>query len=436
MKCRIAVAVLLLVAALLVAACGGTPAAPAPAAKIGGDITFLTNEDPDGLQGYKDIIAAFAKAQPDVKVNVVNVPDGGEFLKRLAADFAAKTPPDVFVINYRRFGQFAIKGALEPVETRLANSKLIKAADYYPIALDAFKFKGKQYCIPQNLSSLEVYYNKNLFATANVPLPKAGWTWTDFLSAARALTKDTSAGKQYGAGIAQQAIRLAPFVWAHGGELVDNTDRPTKLVVDSGPALEAFKWFVELQTKEHVVPNKADEATESSQTRFQKGTLGMFFQSRVITPDLRNTIKGFEWDVAPLPSDKSTATILHSDGYCITSGSKNKDAAWAFVEFANASDGQNVIVKSGRTVPSLKAVAESPAFLNVAPPTNNKVYLDMAPNIRRVPITTNWVEVEDTFNKEIKRAFYGDATVAEAAKAAVAGTTEYFAQSLKDLDAN
>jgi multiple sugar transport system substrate-binding protein len=408
-------------------------------AKLSGEITFLTNEDPDGLQGYKDIVTAFNKIQPDVKVTLNNIPDANDFLKRIAADFAAKTPPDVFVINYRRFGQFAIKGVLEPIDVYLAKSQTIKTTDFYPNAFDAFKFRDKPYCIPQNLSSLEIYYNKKLFTAANVPMPKAGWTWADFLKAARALTKDTNGdGKpdQYGVSTAPQLIRLAPFIWAHGGELVDDAVKPTKLMLDMGAGLEAFKWFVELQTKEHVVPSKADEASESSQARFQKGTLAMFFQSRVVTPELRQTIKDFEWDVAPMPSDKNTATILHSDGYCMTSAAKNKEAAWVFIEFANGAEGQKTIVTSGRTVPSLKSVAESALFLNPsASPVNSKVYLDMAPNIRRVPVLTTWLEVEDVVNKEIKRAFYGDASVEEAAQAAVQNTLSYFQQNLKDLGA-
>lgn len=423
----------------IIAGCSPAPAATpaASSARPSGEIRFLISEDPIGEKGYRHIIDAFAKVQPDVKVRLENVPDDGEFLKRLAADFAARTPPAVFVINYRRFGQFAIKGALQPIDDYIAKSASFKPGDFYPTALEAFKLKGKQYCIPQNLSSLQVYYNKKLFAAANLPPPQSGWTWDEFLRDAHALTRSTKGdGKidQYGAGIATSTIRLAPFIWAHGGELVDNTDRPTRLTLDAGPALEALQWFVNLQAKEHVVPSKADEATESSQSRFQHGTLGMFFQSRVITPDLRETIKDFDWDVAPLPGDKNAATILHSDGYCITSASQNKNAAWAFVEFANSTEGQQVIVKSGRTVPSLRRVAESSLFLDPAvAPSHSRVYLDMAPNIRRVPIMTNWVEIEDVVNKEIQRAYYGDATAGDAAQAAVKGTSEFFKQNLDDL---
>ncbi|MBI5301008.1 MAG: sugar ABC transporter substrate-binding protein [Chloroflexi bacterium] len=400
-----------------------------------GEIVLVLSDTPEGAAGYQQLVDAFAKVQPNIKVTINNVPDSAQFLKRLAADFAAKTPPDVFLINYRRFGQFAIKGVLEPVDGFIAESQVIEPADFYSVALDAFKFKGKQYCLPQNLSSLQVYYNKKLFTAANVPFPKSNWTWNDFLSAARALTKSAN-GKvvQYGLGVDPVALRLAPFIWAHGGELVDDLNKPVRLALDSVPSREAFQWFVNLQVKEHVVPSKADEATEKSQSRFQHGTLGMLLQSRSITPELRDTIKDFEWDIAPLPGDNNVATMLHSDGYCIARDSKNKSAAWAFVEFANSSEGQKIIVASGRTVPSLKSVAESPLFLSSKlAPASNRVYLDMAPHIRRVPIMTTWLDIEDALNQEIKRAFYGDASVNDAIRSAASQTQEYFRLNQGDV---
>ena len=70
-------------------------------------------------------------------------------------------------------------------------------------------------------------------------------------------------------------------------------------------------------------------------------------------------------------SGKQPAGILHADAYCMAAASKNKPAAWAFIEFANSAEGQTIVAQSGRTVPSLKAVAESPAFLDPVsnPPT-------------------------------------------------------------------
>jgi multiple sugar transport system substrate-binding protein len=415
--------------------------APVPttaSAELSGEISFYINEGADELEGFQQLVETFQEQHPKIKINLVNIPDDGEFDKKVAALYAAKTPPDVININYRRFGQFAIKDVLQPVDTYLANSKVVKAADFYPQSLEAFRFQNKQFCIPQNLSSLEVYYNKDLFDRAGVSLPKPGWTWSDFLSAAKTLTKDTNGdGKtdQFGLGMDPATIRLAPFIWAHGGELVDNLDKPTRLAIDSAPALEAFQWFVDLQAKHHVVPSKQEEATLDDKTRFEQGTTAMYLNSRVETPELRETIQEkFEWDVAPLPSDKTTATVLHSDGYCISKDSKNKDLGWAFTEFANGFAGQAELVKTGRTVPSLQKVAESDDFLkSPEPPPSSKIYLDMIPNIRRVPVATTWLEVEGRLDNEIQRAFYGDATVQDAASAAIDGTKEYFKQNLADL---
>jgi multiple sugar transport system substrate-binding protein len=408
---------------------------PASSGVSKGEVVLLLNESPEGVVGYQQIIDAFAKVQPEIKVTINNIPDKTQFMKRLAADFAAQTPPDVFVINYRRFGQFAIKGALEPMDTYIADGKVTQLGDFYPVALDAFKFNGQQYCLPQNLSSLEVYYNKDLFTAANVPFPQDNWTWTEFLAAAHALTKSSNGEVvQYGLGTDPVILRLAPFIWAHGGDIVDDSDNPTKLMLDAPLSREAFQWFVDLQVKEKVVPSQADEATESSQSRFEHGTLGMFLQSRVITPELRDTIKDFKWDVAPLPRDSYVATVLHSDGYCITSGSKNKPEAWAFIEFANGIEGQKTMVASGRTVPSLVSVAESPLFLDSnLLPASSRVYLDMAPNIRRVPIMTTWMEVEDVINQEINRAFYGEISVDQAISIAMSQTQEFFVKNQTDV---
>ena len=53
--------------------------------------------------------------------------------------------------------------------------------DFYPQALDAFRWHGELTCLPQNISSLVVYYNRNLFTASGVPEPRAGWTWNEFV---------------------------------------------------------------------------------------------------------------------------------------------------------------------------------------------------------------------------------------------------------------
>ncbi len=284
-------------------------------------------------------------------------------------------------------------------------------------------------CIPQNISSLVVYYNEDLFDEAGVPYPEDDWTWATFLDTAKALTRDADDDgevDQYGLGVEPSLFRLVPFVWQNGAPLVDDLERPTRLTLTRPPSLEALQWFVDLRQVHGVVPGRVEEAAQEGESRFIAGTTAMYLNSRRGTPTYRQ-IETFNWDVAPLPRQKTEAGILHSDAYCLSSTAADKDAAWTFIEFANSFAGQSVIVGSGRTVPSLKAVAESDAFLDDGlRPARSYVFVDNARIARRVPVISTWEEIEGTADREIERAFYGDITAEEAARLSFQRTEEYF----------
>ena len=132
----------------------------------------------------------------------------------------------------------------------------------------------------------------------------------------------------------------------------------------------------------------------------------MFLSSRRDVPVLR-TITDFKWDVAPFPTDVEPASVLHSDGFCISKG-ENADAAWLWVEYALGQQGQEVLAASGRSVPSLRAVAESPAFLDPSdPPANSKVFVDALSQMHQLPVTANWSEVESLTDDVLGELYYG-----------------------------
>lgn len=392
-------------------------------------VSFLVFGDPAEYAAYETLVAAFETAHPEIDIELGHIPSQQAYRQRLAAGFSAGNPPDVMLLNYRRFAAFAGQGVLEPLEPYLAESDLIQPDDFFEPTLAAFTFNGRLTCIPQNISSLVVYYNRDLFTAANVPLPTNDWTQAQFLAAARALTGDVDGDgrvDQYGAGIAPNLFRLAPFIWQYEGRLVDDEEKPTRLLLDSAEALAALQWLVDLQVKEGVVPDALAESAETSETRFLNGRLAMYFNSRRGVPTYR-TIQNFAWDVAPLPQGYQPAGILHSDAYCLAAGAANKAAAWTFIEFANSETGQQIIAQSGRTVPSLKRVAESDAFLDPArPPANARVFIDTIPTLQRVPLMSTWVGIEETASREIERAFYGQVSVREAAATAVERSQPYF----------
>ncbi len=222
--------ILTLVGTVLLAGCGR---ADKPT------VSFMVFGGPEELAAYQSLVDAFHAAQSDVQVELRYVPDQAEYRRRLAADFSAGAAADVMLLNYRRFATFAGQGGLEPLSSYLDQSTVLEEGDFYTPVIDSFRFNGQLWCIPQNMSSLVVYYNQNLFDAAGLPYPSDDWTWGEFLAAAQRLTVDLDGDgqpDQYGVGIEPTLNRLAPFIWQAGGELVDDPQNPTRLALDSPPS--------------------------------------------------------------------------------------------------------------------------------------------------------------------------------------------------------
>ncbi|HUF37659.1 MAG TPA: sugar ABC transporter substrate-binding protein [Anaerolineales bacterium] len=389
--------------------------APACTARSGDrPVTFMVSGEPQELAAYQALIDAFAVEHPENPVNLLYVASQAEYRERLATMFSGNQPPDIFLYNYRRLGTYAADGAIHPVDGLLDTSDVLRRDDFYPIALEAFTYQGVLQCIPQNISSPAIFYNQALFDAAGLPFPEPGWTLDDFIATATALTHDLDGDgriDQWGFGTEIETIRLAPFIWATGGDFFDDPQDPTALALSGPKARAAIEWFIALRQVHGVAPDLVSETAQSSQDQFLNGSVAMFMDSRVAVPALR-TITAFEWDAAPLPLGDAFASVLHSDGFCMSARAAAEEAyrsrAWAFIEYALSETGQTILAGTGRTVPSMIRVAESPAYLESAPPAANRVWLDAAENMRALPMLPGWNTFEELFSKDLQRAFYGD----------------------------
>lgn len=378
-----------------------------------GEISFQLAGDPEEIVVYESLVASFQKANPDADVKLVPLADKDDHLAKLTTSFTAGNPPDVFLLNFREYAQFVETGAIDEIEPRLGDLG-ISLGDYYDPPIDAFTYNGKLQCMPQNISSLAVYYNKELFKKAGLDAPQEGWSWEDFRQTAIELTS----GDVRGVGIEPTIIRLAPFAWSNGGEIVDDPEQPTRFTLEDPGTKEALEFFVRLAREDQVIPTEKEiTAAEDLESMFAAGKLGMLLTSRRDTPEFREVTE-LKWDVAALPVAEEQANILHSDAYCVATGSTEPDVAFAFVKYATGERGETIAALGGRTVPSLESVATSGAFLNPAePPKNSQVFLDAIDGMRATPVIPTWPQIEDISEEFLTRAFYEEGyTVDDAIK--------------------
>ncbi len=368
-------------------ACGG-----------GGGISLQLFGDAEELRVYRQLAAAYERKTGE-EVELIEVADRQAHLQKLTTSFAGGAPPDAFLINYRNFGGYAARGVLEPAGPRLRPRGGLEPEDFYPQALEAFTTDGELQCMPQNVSSLVVYYNRDLFRQAGLKEPSRTWTYQEFAAAANTLTDPP---RRHGVGVEPGIVRAAPFIWSTGGNLVDDPSSPTRFTLDTQQANLGLQFFLALS---QFGPTEEQAESKALDQRFLDGQLAMLMSSRREVPTLR-TIKDFDWDVAAFPRVQIRTGVLHSDAYCM-SAKGNADAAWKFVEFAVGPEGSRITAQGGRTVPSVQEIANSRAFLDpTKKPRSSRVFLDAIPSIRRLPNSWNWPQLEEALDLALEEVFY------------------------------
>ena len=399
---RRALAILVCLATIGAACSDGGSADGSDAAEL----TLQVAGEAEEMAVYRTLVNGYNLTEPEVPVRLIEVADKDQHLQKLSTSFAGGNPPDLFLINFREYSQFAVRGAIEPVEPLLSETGL-DLSGYYEQPLEAFTFEGRLTCMPQNISSLVVYVNNEILKDAGLKRPSE-WDWNEFSRYAAAMT----GGDVHGVGLEPTLIRLAPFVWSLGGDIVDDLESPTRLTLESPEATEALSFLKEVATASG--PSLEDITAQDLETRFASGKLGMLLSSRRETPVFRE-VQDLDWDVAPLPTAKEPASILHSDAYCISSESELATEAAAFISYAVGKEGGTITALGGRTVPALRATAASGAFLDpLQPPRHAEVFLDAIPAIRRTPVIPTWPEIEDVTEEIMARYFYEDLSIEDA----------------------
>jgi multiple sugar transport system substrate-binding protein len=405
----------LVMAALLLSACGSQPAAQGPA-----EITFTMWGAPEELAVWQAVVDDFHKANPDITVKV-DVSDWDSYWTKLNTLIAGGTPPDVFAMDAPLFLDWQSRGALLNLQPYIdANPGFLDGV--YPQTLTAYETADGYYGLPRDFQTIVLFYNKDMFDAAGVPYPTEDWTYDDLMAAAKQLTVDTDGdGKidQYGLWSDTWDMELlwSEAIWANGGEII--SEDHSKTLIGEGGAMDAWKYIDSLY-KEGVMPTPT-AAGEFGGDLFQAGKAAMTTIGHWAVPGYVQS--GINFDVVPMPSGPAgEATSVNSAGFVISKDSKNKDAAFEFVKFAMSEAGQKRLAELGFAIPVLKSVAESDAYLKQPGNLDQRVFLDSVEFAHMKPVFKGYEEWAGVVGDGLIPVFDGEAgleaTLAEVIAAA------------------
>ena len=361
MKRIVATANLLLVIALLIAACGATPEPSEPTAEGAKMILRAgTGDSGEGLDPHQQIIAAFEDENPDILVQLEAVA-GRDYYTRLLTQIAAKDAPDIMQIGDDAVPMFVDKGAFLPLDDFIGGGYPLDTSIYLPGVLEPGQWEGKQWLLPKDFTPLGVYYNKAIFDEYDVDYPADGWTWQDLLETAQTLTKDLDGdGKTDLWGVQLTANWTTGFeywVASAGGSLLSADGKQFVGYMDSPETIEAVQFFADLHNKYKVAPPPADFALwAGGNAEFDNGQAAMRLFGRwpqAVYLDNPNIDLG----VVGVPAGKVRANILFWGGFGIFEGSKHPQAAWRFLSYYTGEGGSQVW--KDWAIPPVAAVAEA-----------------------------------------------------------------------------
>lgn len=400
--------------AVFLAACssgGGSSAA-------GGSKNFSYanwSDAPAVSQLYIDVINEYEKKN-GVKVDRQANVSFDDYNTKFRTLLAGGQPPDVMRLNDDFLRELADKGQLYDTSAYIKQSG-IAMADYFPTTFNFGELGGKHASMTIGLSPRVIYYNKTAFQKAGIPLPPStwtmkGWTWDDFLSAAKALTKGTS---QYGCQLTLDTGNEQAWPKNNGGSGIFAKDGKSFTLGD-GVNAEAMQWLADLAVKYKVHAPWADiQATNATYDRFtnqqdmmRSGPMSDFTQ-------IQSSVKDFEWDIAPLPGKVNQLQNGGFTLFVIPAKAKNTKAAFKFLEYLSGPEGGARFASNAAFVPVNRQAAKSlGASDSVAKGANLALFAEAADHQTNTSSTTATSQAVALYRPQLELVYAGNKTAKEA----------------------
>jgi multiple sugar transport system substrate-binding protein len=398
-----------LAAALALTACGrdsGDDAAEeakgVSEGKATGDITVWAL----GAEGEKlgEIAADFEAENPDAKVDVTVIPFDAAHDK-IATSIAGNQTPDVSLVGTTWVSEFAGSGALDPTPT-----DLIDKDAFFEGSWDTTEVDGTSYGVPWYVETRLIYYRADLAEKAGLEPPT---NWQELKDFAKGM--QTEGGAEWGINLQPGGQgswqTYMPFAWQQGAELTDGE----KFTFNTEPMQEALdyyaSYFSEKISPTELPPNTMEPA-------FIRGEIGAFVSGPWHMGILRDQggpeFEG-KWAVAPMPEEESGTSFTGGGDLVVFKDSKNRDAAWKFVDFLTQEAQQQKLYELVGSLPAVKTAWES-GELSSDPFL--KTFGTQLEDAKSAPAIATWEQVAAELDDAIEQVSLGTQDSEAALKAA------------------
>jgi ABC-type glycerol-3-phosphate transport system substrate-binding protein len=284
-----------------------------------------------GPKNHADLIANFERANPNIKVTVIDLPYP-QMSGKLNAAAAAGENYDIFGVEGSWLSGLNKLGYVEPLDPWLARDQAFTSS---LVDLGFRRLGGKTLSLCLYMNTYHFAYNVDFFDKARLTPPR---NWEEFVAVLRRL-RDRTAGR-YGMSmpLADGGFILTRYfgfrLAQEGGQLVVNDE----VRFNSPQGVAALQWWKELYNADLVVPGSMGENQTQMLEYLASGQVQTIIDGPFIWTKAKQIDPAIRLAYAPPWRAKTGGYLWSCSGIGMSAKSPNKEAVWRFIQYLYSRD--------------------------------------------------------------------------------------------------
>ncbi len=380
---RAAAALLCATLALGLGACsGGSKDKSAQASKM---YTWVSNES-DRAQ-WDTFVKGVQETDSNFKLDIEG-PSFQDYWTKIKTRMSSADAPCIVTTQAARAQELG--ELLTPLDD-LAKEAGLDLTRYNQAMMQGMTVDGKVRAIPYDAEPMVLFYNKTMFAQAGLKEPGVDYTYEQFLSDAKALTKDGVQGFAVAPDISYPYL---PFAFANGNVPV----KDGKLNITAPGFVADIQQTFDLVGKENVAaaPNPAD-TTDVPMQGFQAKKVAMVIEGPWFYSTIREGMEN-EVGVAVVPSKSGKPVgMIQGSGFGISAKCPDKKAAFQNIMKMTTPEVVAYVGKHRGTVPSIDSALSG--WAEGKPAQDAEVMKTLLADGQPLVTTSTWNQVVTQFTQ-------------------------------------
>jgi multiple sugar transport system substrate-binding protein len=392
------------------------------------EVTWMVGVGPDRPM-YEQLLGHFHELHPEILIRPMWVP-ASQYQTKLKTLIAAGKPPDLFWSG-DVWVAYELPFLADLTDLVARDAAELELDDFYPELLAACRYDGRQLLLPRWFNVALLYYNRRTFDEANEPYPRADWTWDDYISAAKRLTKrdPTDRDNPRKAEIWGSSITTGwwgewlIYVRQSGGQLFTND--VNRCLLDSPEAIRGMQFYYGKIYTHRVSPEPGFGPDQG----FMSGKIAMELGGHTGNWINYNQIKDFDWDIQILPRGPATRVggEVAIDSFGIAKGSARREQAWEFVKFLSSRESVRLHVENGY-LPVRKKIAREMLMQaeRTSRPRNIMAAYEQLKYAQQVPRSPDYIEIAlEVIQPDVDRMLDKQLDVAQTCRSAAESANRF-----------